>query len=336
MISDENCRPTVVTVDKSASTRIGVPMIRHAGARDALPLARATWNHDGVVFGGGGLIQDETGPLNIPFHLSRLATARMLRKPWVGVGLGIGQVDRPSGRLLARFVLRNAVAVSVRDRGSARRYRELTGQPTTTAADPVFMRTPRAVKAGPNLVVSLRRANSSGQRRLRSSAPPDEDRLRQWAEMIDAVAEPRGLEVRFIAWERGQDAPLHEAVAARLRSPAITEVPATDDIIERMGTGRLVLTMRYHGAIAALLHGRPCVMLDYSPKMADLASETHGGVSLVPLDAEPHHIVAGFNAVIERVDARSNALEDLRRRASANSEVIRQLALAARHAPDRY
>jgi len=335
MVDEAGCRPTVVTVDKAAGARIGVPMIRHAGALDALPLARAVWNHDGVILGGGGLIQDETGPLNIPFHLSRLATARMLRKPWAGVGLGVGEVRRRTGRLLARFVLRNAVAVSVRDRASARRYCELTGQPAITAADPVFMRTPRAVEAGSCLVVSLRRANSPGRRRLRGSDPPDESRLRRWAEMIDAVAEPRGLEVRFVAWERSLDAPLHEAVAARLRSPTITEVPATDDIIERMGAGRLVLTMRYHGAIAALLHGRPCVMLDYSPKMADLADESHDGVSLAPLDAEPRHVVAAFDAVIGRVDARADALEDLRRRAAANREVVRKLAFAARRDHNR-
>ena len=44
------------------------------------------------------------------------------------------------------------------------------------------------------------------------------------------------------------------------------------------------MSMRYHRAIAALLHGRAGVLLDYSPKVALLAAE---GGQRAPLITEP-------------------------------------------------
>jgi len=325
MLVDAGCRPSVATIDTESSARFGVPMVQHAKALDTISLARTITHHDGVVFGGGGLIQDETGPLNIPFHLARLAAARILRKPWVGVGLGVGDVRRRSGKLLVRGILRNAAAISMRDKASANRHLELTGRPAIAAADPVFLTSTPAMKRSDHLVVSLRRANSAGQRRLRSTNPPDAGRVENWAQIIDAVARPHGLKVRFVAWEREQDAPLHEAVAALLWSPSILEVPDADHIVSRMGAGQIILTMRYHGAVSALLNRRPCVVLDYSPKMADLVAESGGAAALAPLDATSTQIVSMFDSIIDKSTLRNDALAGFQARAADNRLVIESL-----------
>ncbi len=330
MLTDAGCQPTVATIDSEVSARLGVPMVVHAGARDAVSLARAITHHDGVVFGGGGLIQDETGPLNIPFHLSRLATARMMRKPWAGVALGIGDVRRRSGKVLVRGILRNAVAISVRDEASARRHLELTGQSAAATADPVFLTDLPTTAESDHLVVSLRRANDVNQRRLKATDPPSIGRVRLWAEIIDAVATTRRLDVRFVAWEREQDTPLHEAVAAQLQSRSTIESPGPDEIVSRMGAGRMVLTMRYHGAISGLLHRRPCVTLDYSPKMADLVAESYGGMALAPLDVSPPEILAEFDSIFDKTVERTEALAGFRAKADRNRQVVERLAEAIR------
>lgn len=331
LLREAGCEPTLVTIDPEASAHFGTPLVRHAGARDALPLALAMRRHDGAVFGGGGLIQDETGPLNIAFHLSRLATARMLRRPWIGLGLGIGAVDRRTGRLLVRAVLRGAEAITVRDSASAERHRRLTGRPAVVGADPVFLSHPDPIVPSDHLVVSLRRANEAGQRRLATSTPPSPSVVAHWADLIDALAAAHGLGVRFVAWERDQDAALHDAVARELSAPSEREVPGVADVVERMGSGRLVLTMRYHGAVAALLHRRPAVVLDYSPKMGDLVAESNGGAALLSLNATAAHGVEAMASIIDNDDARSEALAVLRSKAAVHRDAVASLATAARH-----
>ncbi|MFQ5558099.1 MAG: hypothetical protein ACE5GB_11405, partial [Acidimicrobiales bacterium] len=94
--------------------------------------------------------------------------------------------------------------------------------------------------------------------------------------------------------------------------------------------GRLVLTMRYHGAISALLHNRPGVLLDYSPKMADLAGESGGALVAVPVRADKQVISTGFDAAARRLDQSREALRRLRERGAVNRQVVSALAEASR------
>lgn len=318
-------QPTVVTVDPEQSAELQVPLVRHAGAFDTVALAAAAGRHTAAVFGGGGLIQDETGPLNLPFHLTRLTAARARRLPWAGLALGFGAVRRRSSRLLVRALLRGSVAMSVRDEASVQRCRDLTGLTPLLAADPVLGTTADTVAPTDHLVVSLRRANLPGQRRLATSDPVDATRVRRWANLIDEVAARHDLAVRFVAWERVQDQQLHRAVADRLRTEAVLETPGPAEIVGRMGAGRLVLSMRYHGAVAALLHGRPAIVLDYSPKMGDLVAESRGGLALAPLDVDAAGVLGHAERIIPRADQRAAALAALRSRADRNAGVVETL-----------
>ena len=60
-----------------------------------------------------------------------------------------------------------------------------------------------------------------------------------------------------------------------------------------------VVTMRYHGGIAALLHSKPTVLLDYSPKMGGLADEGGGWAPTVGLGRMDDR------ALLERIRKRS-------------------------------
>ncbi len=202
------------------------------------------------------------------------------------------------------------------------RCEQLTGHRPVLAADPVFTRSVDEMAPTDHVVVSLRRPNSPDQRRLQTTQPPDATWIQRWADVIDGIAEPRGLAVRFVAWERSQDHQIHEAVAQRLRSSFVLETPDASEIVGRMGAGRLVLTMRYHGAISALLHGRPTTVIDYSPKMGDLVAESMGGLALVPVDVGPDAVSAAFLRIDAEAAARDRALHALRNRARQNRSAV--------------
>ena len=326
LIREAGAEPTLVTIADEPSAN-GVPTIRHAGALDTIGLALALRHHDGLVFGGGGLIQDETGPLNLPFHLTRLAAGRGLRLPWACIGLGVGDVRRRSGRLLTRLVARGFVAGSVRDTDSAERYHELTGLRPEVGVDPVLALPPQDVAPTDHLVISLRPINRPDQRRLATGAPPDDEQIERWADAIDQVATATGLSVRFTCFDDTHDQAIHEAVAARITAPHVLERPTTSNVIERVGSSRLVISMRYHGAVSAIVAGRPTLVLDYSPKMAALVDEIGPGLRRVAPDAPAAELVAGALSVLE--DPPPSGLPDVGGRAEVNRSVIRRLVEAA-------
>jgi len=331
MLRQADCEPTVVTIDKIASAALGVPMVRHAGALDTIGLARALLHHDAVVFGGGGLIQDETGPLNLPFHLTRLGTARALRKPWAGIGLGIGEVRRRSGRALVRAVLRNPVALSVRDAASADRYFELTGRDAMLGIDPVLARhSTNDNSTGDDLVVALRPENRPGQRSLATADPTTEHQLVRWAEAIDQIAEQHDLGIRFVTWDESHDRRVHELVGAHLTRPFTAQQTNASNAIEQMSNGRLAITMRYHGAVSAVLGSSRAIVLDYSPKMAGLAAEVGPGVSLVAPDASVTQLCDVASALLSGPPPSVDAVKDRTERVAVNESVITAIADAAR------
>ena len=157
----------------------------------------------GVVLGGGGLLQDETSPFNLPYHLGRTHLAAR-GCPVAGVGLGVGPLRGRFGRTLVRRSLGGAVATSVRDAPSQDLLRSL-GVESVLAADlAVSLPDPR-VEVEPRIGVSLRPWTGAAhllpvglRRRGRTAASPP------WfvpavAAALDAAASGTGLAVHFVA-----------------------------------------------------------------------------------------------------------------------------------------
>ncbi|MEM9201024.1 MAG: polysaccharide pyruvyl transferase family protein [Actinomycetota bacterium] len=326
LLLDEGGDPTLVTIDTSRAPSDRAT-IRHAGALDTIGLLRELRHHDGLVFGGGGLLQDETGPLNIPFHLTRLAAGRLLRLPWACVGLGVGDVRRRSGQALTWLVVRGFVAASVRDADSVSRYRTLTGLEPELGIDPVLALPPRSVEPTSHLVVSLRPMNRPDQRRLSTQDGPAESQISRWAEAIGRVAAATGLTVRFISWDDAYDHAIHEAVADLLDVPYELEQPNAREVIDRIGTGRIVISMRYHGAVSAVVTGRPTLVLDYSPKMAALVDEVGPGLRVLHPEAPADDLVTAAHALLD--DPAPTGVPDATERAAVNRAVVRRLLHAA-------
>lgn len=326
LIRQEGGDPTVVTIDDTTDRLHGAPAVVHRRPLDTIGLFSAARAHDGLVFGGGGLIQDETGPLNLPFHLSRLLVGRLNRLPWIGLALGVGDVRRRTGRALVRAIMRQSTALTVRDRGSRQRLHRLTGTEPVLGIDPVVTIEPTPPAAEPVLAVALRPPNRPDQRRTADTAL-DPSLIDAWAAAIDALAEAHELDVRFVAWDPHHDTPVHEAVAARLRRPSTLEEPEADRIIGRMGASTLVLTMRYHGAVAAALTGRPAVVLDYSPKMGDLVAETSHRLALVDPGAAAETLIDAGHRMLATAPPPGDPRPA--ERIAANRDAVRRLIAAA-------
>ncbi len=112
-----NVQMTVLSGNPSLTTSfLGVPAIPMF---DIPSVLRALRSCDRLVFGGGGIFQDQTSGRSLAYYLGLLALARIFGKP---AGLANMGVDPISNRFLSRFfrwlVSDANVAFSVRDEAS--------------------------------------------------------------------------------------------------------------------------------------------------------------------------------------------------------------------------
>ena len=321
--------PVAITIDAARTGRDhGIETVTHRNPSQSPGLRRALRDVDGMAI-AGGVIQSETSPWNIPFHTSRLRAAAP-GCPVAAVGMGVGHVHGPIGRNLSRRSLGRLRRIVVRDSDSARRLHDWGLANAVVGADPVTALQPPPVEPEDTLCVILRPANRRGPRTAAGkakSATRQAAALDRIARSIDEAAAVTGLAPRFVAFQASRDGPLHEEVASRLETPAELVKPTLQTVLSEVGRSRVVVTMRYHGAVAALLHDRPAVLLNYSPKVASLGSEASGWAPLLALDGlEAGQLSAAVSDALAAHGRAAEALTELRDRLVANDAALDELA----------
>jgi polysaccharide pyruvyl transferase CsaB len=328
----EGHRVAVVSVDPEATQRrFDVAAV---APREVGRLRRAIRGADLLAFGGGGLLQDETSPFNLPYHLARPAFSQVSGVPFVGVGLGAGPLTRPGSRQAVGLLLRRAVAVSVRDAASQALLAEC-GVQARLGTD-LALALPR-VKAAPEnvITVSLRPWGGGGGwlpvgARRRHELP--ETTVALLAGQLDALATQTGLGVRFVALQADRDDAVHARVADRMRAPTERVAPEVHEVVEAVTAGRIVIAMRFHAGIAAVLGSRPVVLLGYSPKVASLADELGtGGQLLAWRDEALAGLAAAGTEVLDHDAEVAAAHERLSARLTVEREVLAAGLAAASH-----
>ena len=110
--------PIVLSGDPAATREMyGVESVHRMRLGEML---RAIRGSDGLISGGGSLLQDATSAKTIPYYTGVLKLAQLLGKPTFIYAQGIGPVNRRWMDRLIRGVMRRSAYVSVRDEGSAR------------------------------------------------------------------------------------------------------------------------------------------------------------------------------------------------------------------------
>jgi polysaccharide pyruvyl transferase CsaB len=282
---------------------------------------------DALVFGGGGLLQDQTSAFNLPYHLSRLAVARATGTPRAVIGVGAGPLTTAVGRAQVRAALRGTTAVSVRDRGSVEVLRRAGVTDVRLAADLALSLPAPRVAPEDRICACLRpwraargRLPVGGRARRDVTAAAMVDRL---ARGLDDAAGRLGLPVRLVAMQRGWDDLLHARVAERMRADVSCVSPPADRVLEVVAASRVVVAMRYHAAIAAVLAGRPAAVIGYDPKLVGIAEEMGPAARLLAWAPDDLGLLGAAAAgVVEEGAGLPGALADLRARERVNDTVL--------------
>ena len=315
-------RITVVSKNPEESRRErGVAAVGHTNVRG---LWEALDTADALVFGGGGVIQDLTSAFNLPYHVSRLWAARARRVPFAVVGVGVGPLTTAFGRRLARASLAPAAGIGVRDEPSAAALEELGLRPTLAADLAVSL--PSPAPRQPDRIVACLRPWSTERRRLpvaRSGQPTDPAILRALATGLDDIASELGLPVRFVAFEPARDDALHRRVAAMMRAPTEFAKPTLRELRPEIARGYVVVGVRFHAGICALLARRPAVLIGYTPKVDALAADMGDAARLLPWEGlHARRLAEAAAAVADRGSDTEPALARLREREKGNDVVL--------------
>ena len=243
---------------------------------------------DVVVFGGGSIVKELGSTTGRNRHSTLLmllalvtAVRWIFRKPMLMSNVGVGPITTPTGRFLARLVLRQVTLVSVRDQASHTLASRLgcDDAKLRLVPDAVWANEPTAFDAE-----MTRRPGSTiriGLNLNRDIAVPERwhDFVEDLRVAVDAVAANHPVELVGIpmqtGFKRDDDREMLEAFFASLPAVPSTIVEATDhhDIARAVAACDVVVAERLHCLVIAAILGRPAVALSYDPKVDELIAQ---------------------------------------------------------------
>lgn len=231
---------------------------------------RAIRRADAVVIAGGGLVNDYW-PLVIPRYLAWVLATRLMGRPVVWAGVGVGPVRRRAWRLLAGIAFALSNAVVVRDRASEEAAAGLVPSARVqVAADPAFALSGPANQAAGSGVGVI----------VRSPAPGDERHLERLvaglAATITGLVE-RGVRVDVLTMHPAEDQAIRTALREALAGGAGKAVQI-DDLSDdpntaaaALGSYAALVSARLHGIILGAVAGVPSVAIVYDAKVGAAA-----------------------------------------------------------------
>ena len=244
---------------------------------------RALRQADVLISGGGGLLQDRYptriigGPL--PYYLLICLLARLAGTPVMFFSQGIGPVTSRYGKFLMRTLGNLPFLITVRDEESKELALRLgIKKPITVTADIVFAHDmPESSRCDASLPASF-----GNRPRIIVSVRPwfqDTHHYDALALACDGYV-TRGYEIVFVPMEGTHDVKASNEVILRMQDAhkpqtvVLGEQFAPDDYLAFMQTAKVVIGMRLHALIFAVLQGVPHTALSYDPKVAQLMRRT--------------------------------------------------------------
>jgi len=241
---------------------------------------------DLVVLGGGGLFHDywgvepekilSAGHSGVVYYAGVAGLARLLGRPVLAWGVGLGPLGTPDGRRLTADLFAEVAATTVRDEGSRALLGELGVEGAEVVPDPTFAlplqpRLRRSVDGPPRIGVALRPWDVG--------TPPQ----RVEGAVTDALAHlagTRGAEVVLLPFqahpgELEGDLAVAERLQRRLGHGVIVAATSGSPAAPADAVAGLdaLLGMRLHALILAIRHGVPVVGLAYDPKVEALLAD---------------------------------------------------------------
>ncbi|WP_128103777.1 polysaccharide pyruvyl transferase CsaB [Paenibacillus sp. DCT19] len=312
--------PIVLSGDPESTTSMyGVRSVHRMKFKE---VREAIKESDGLISGGGSLLQDATGLKSIPYYLGVIKLAQWLKKPTFIYAQGIGPVNRKIFNPMIRSVFKACKYVSVRDEQSAELLRQLGLQwnQIHVVPDPVMGlplpengATEKSVVAGSGKKSSVNEEFPDNNTPAGNTKLPvigisvrfwesDRQELTAIAAGLKKLCVHKAVHLRFMPFHLPKDEEASRFVMELMGdvSNKGSEVSITDNLtdpqlmLQEVSQCDIVIGMRLHSLIYAASQYVPPVGISYDPKidqfMLRLDSDIVGSTSTLDADQLAKHV----------------------------------------------
>ena len=258
-------KPLVLSADPRATSKsYGV---RSYDRMNSGAVVRALKESQIFILGGGSLIQDATSIRNSIYYGGLIGLARQFGLQTFAIAQGIGPLNKPLTRWIAKQAFSNCNAISVRDPASAALL-EQWGLSGIMAPDPVWSlaATPVPELAGrssPTIAVTLR-----SHPKLTTSS------LTTLTQALVSLQASTGGHILLVPFQPTTDLEIAQQIQAQLTDNS--QIITLSDPKQLKGLFQnvdLAIGMRYHSLIMAAAEGCKCWAISYDPKVSKLMTE---------------------------------------------------------------
>ena len=230
---------------------------------------------DGLISGGGSLLQDETGRKSIPYYAGVMKIAQQLKKPVFVYAQGMGPINSKLNQMIVKHVLNSVKLLTVRDEQSKQLLEKIgVTSGIHLVPDPVM-----GLEAG-NFQSSWLRQQDFRNKVISVSVRDwinEEYTFREIAQGLDELVN-KGVEIVFVPMHGKHDFKTSQRVQGLMKTKAHI-APYDSTIQEKMAIIKesdVLFGMRLHALIFAAVSHTPFVALSYDPKIdsfADIVSQ---------------------------------------------------------------
>lgn len=297
---------------------------------DIKQVANAIKQSDGLISGGGSLLQDKTGIKSIIYYTGVMFLANFYKKKLFIYAQGIGPIDRKMGQRLTKIALNRAEAITVRD-GASRNFLQQIGvkKEIDIVPDPVL-----GIVADDfhcrwmNEQAFSKRVIAISVRDWESSFPFEQPLIMALRDIIKL-----GYELVFLPMHGKLDEHASKRIVEQLDETHCYIAPHDLSIEEKIALLKqcdLTIGMRLHALIFSAVVGTPFLALSYDPKIDAFAKQMDQPVvANVNEKWSADDLVASFKKHIDHLDEEKEKVMDLAKRMQHDAKRTAEKALTS-------
>ena len=286
---------------------------------------------DGLISGGGSLLQDQTGMKTIPYYCLVMRIAKFRKTPVFVYAQGMGPINHPLSRKLTQFTLDRVERITLRDEASKALLEEMgvrarAGKPIKLVPDPVIGLDCLAFRSE----WLERQAYTDGYLSVSVRDWPSEvDFLAKIADGLDRLAEA-GHTIVFVPMHDIHDEKTSYKLVQMMKQKSIV-APGNVSIEEKVaiiGQSDLLIGMRLHSLIFSAIQATPFIALSYDPKI-DAFADIAGQPNLGHVEQDDWDGVALFEQASAMLADRAALSEQLRAQVEGLQAAAQETAVLA-------
>lgn len=317
---------------------------------------------DLFVSGGGSLLQDVTSKRSLLYYLALLKVAKFFGKKVMIYSQGIGPVIDPKNRQKLAKVFKKLDEINVRDNESKQELKAMGVQnPVSVTADTVFLLDKPELESGRKILKKIGlevpektdfEEKNKGKESQDENREPDTSRevlvgisIRPWKDLDEKIV----TEIQETIWLTKQKYAQAKFVFLPFHHPGDLELSKKlydlledknnvyllkehlneREMLSVIGNMDLMLSMRLHGLIFAVVAGAYPLGISYDPKIQSLLKELHMKEALDVENLDAKVLAMQLDETIQAMEERKEEIEDLaglmQKRALENIEIVRRL-----------